>query len=288
MMVFFYVMQEVHVDKIIKVIKRLCQEACFSLGVDMIMLLGKAYEEEISPLGKEIIGQLLENAELAEDLKIPMCQDTGVMNIFMEIGQDVHIVGGDIGEAINEGVRLGYKEGFLRKSICHPLTRINTGDNTPAIIHYEIMPGDTIRIVAMPKGAGSENMSRATVFPPAVGHTGMENYVFQTVRETLEAANTCGPVIVGVGIGGSLDMATSLAKKALLRPPGSRALTTDIADLEEKWLNVFNDYGFGPLGFGGKITCLSVQIEWFPCHIASLPVAVNIQCHAHRMKEAVI
>ncbi|MDL1956517.1 MAG: fumarate hydratase [Candidatus Desulfofervidus auxilii] len=279
-------MREIHIGEIKEAIKCLCQEACFSLNTDMIMALKKAQEEEISPLGKEIIGQLLENAKLAEDKKIPLCQDTGVVTIFLEIGQDVHLIGGDIREAIQEGVRQGYKEGFLRKSVCHPLTRKNTDDNTPAIIHFDIVPGKKVKIIIMPKGAGSENMSKATVFPPSVGVEGIENFVYETVKRA--AVNTCSPLIVGVGIGGSLEKAALLAKKALLRPIGQKASDSELANLEKKWLEKINKFGFGPLGLGGRVTCLAVHIESYPCHIASLPVAINIQCHAHRLKEVII
>ncbi|MDY6935348.1 MAG: fumarate hydratase [Spirochaetota bacterium] len=281
-------MKEVRVNKIINVVKNLCKQACFSLCMDMIRLLKKAQEDEVSPIGKEVIGLLLENAELAEDLKIPICQDTGVVSIFTEVGQDVHIVGGDIKEAINEGVRQGYKEGFLRNSICHPLTRENTGDNTPAIIHYDIVPGDEIKISVMPKGAGSENVSKAIVLTPADGLEGIENFVLTSVRATAERAKTCGPLIIGVGIGGNLEMSTTLAHKALLRTVGGKADDIDVAGLEKKWLKAINNFGYGPLGFGGKYTCLAVHIEIHPCHIASIPVAVVIQCHAHRVKKAVI
>ena len=279
-------MREIAVTEITKLIKRLCIESCISLNEDIIKVLKRAEEKEESEIGKKVIKQLLENEKIAKNEGIPLCQDTGVTLVYLEIGQDVHFIGGDLKGAIQEGVRQGYKEGYLRKSVCHPLSRENTGDNTPAIIHFEIVAGDKVKITVMPKGAGSENMSTATVLTPAAGLKGIEQFVCQTIERA--AVNTCSPLIVGVGIGGTIDKAAFLAKKALLRPIGERARDKTLAKLEEKWLEMFNNLGYGPLGLGGRVTCLDVHIETHPCHIASLPVGVNVQCHAHRLKTIVI
>jgi len=279
-------MREIAVTEITKLIKRLCIESCISLNEDIIKVLKRAEEKEESEIGKKVIKQLLENEKIAKNEGIPLCQDTGITLVYLEIGQDVHFIGGDLKGAIQEGVRQGYKEGYLRKSVCHPLSRENTGDNTPAIIHFEIVAGDKVKITVMPKGAGSENMSTATVLTPAAGLKGIEQFVCQTIERA--AVNTCSPLIVGVGIGGTIDKAAFLAKKALLRPVGERAKDKTLAQLEEKWLEMFNNLGYGPLGLGGRITCLDVHIETHPCHIASLPVGVNVQCHAHRLKTIVI
>jgi len=279
-------MREIAVTEITKLIKRLCIESCISLNEDIIKVLKRAEKEEASEIGKKVIKQLLENEKIAKNEGIPLCQDTGVTLVYLEIGQDVHFIGGDLKEAIQEGVRQGYKEGYLRKSVCHPLSRENTGDNTPAIIHFEIVAGDKVKITVMPKGAGSENMCTATVLTPAAGLKGIEQFVCQTIERA--AVNTCSPLVVGVGIGGTIDKAAFLAKKALLRPVGERARDKTLAQLEEKWLEMFNNLGYGPLGLGGRITCLDVHIETHPCHIASLPVGVNVQCHAHRLKTIVI
>ncbi len=279
-------MREIAVTEITKLIKRLCIESCISLNEDIIKVLKRAEEKEESEIGKKVIKQLLENEKIAKNEGIPLCQDTGVTLVYLEIGQDVHFIGGDLKEAIQEGVRQGYKEGYLRKSVCHPLSRENTGDNTPAIMHFEIVAGDKVKITVMPKGAGSENMCTATVLTPAAGLKGIEQFVCQTIERA--AVNTCSPLIVGVGIGGTIDKAAFLAKKALLRPVGERARDKTLAQLEEKWLEMFNNLGYGPLGLGGRITCLDVHIETHPCHIASLPVGVNVQCHAHRLKTIVI
>jgi len=279
-------MREIAVTEITKLIKRLCIESCISLNEDIIKALKRAEKGEASEIGKKVIKQLLENEKIAKNEGIPLCQDTGVTLVYLEIGQDVHFIGGDLKEAIQEGVRQGYKEGYLRKSVCHPLSRENTGDNTPAIIHFEIVAGDKVKITVMPKGAGSENMSTATVLTPAAGLKGIEQFVCQTIERA--AVNTCSPLVVGVGIGGTIDKAAFLAKKALLRPVGERARDKTLAQLEEKWLEMFNNLGYGPLGLGGRVTCLDVHIETHPCHIASLPVGVNVQCHAHRLKSIVI
>ena len=275
--------KEIAAEEITKTVKRLCIEANTILGDNMIEALTKGYEIEESPVGKDIFRQLLENAKIAKEEGLPLCQDTGLAVVFVEMGQDLHMVGGDLNEAINEGVRQGYKEGYLRASSLDPLTRKNFGDNTPAVIHVEIKPGDKLKLALAPKGFGSENMSRVVLFPPAVGIEGVKKFVVQRVEES--GPNPCPPVVVGVGIGGTLEKAAIIAKKSLLRPLGRRHANPDIAELEEDLLKEINKLGIGPQGLGGTITALAVHIETYPTHIASLPVAVNIQCHAARHKE---
>ncbi len=279
-------MREINVAELTKAVKRLCIESCTSLNEDVVSALKMAIEKEESPWGKRSLEQLLENEALARKEGIPLCQDTGITLVYLEIGQDVHFIGGDLEDAIQEGVRHGYKEGYLRKSVCHPLTRENTGDNTPAMLHFDIMPGDRVKITVMPKGAGSENMSAAKVLTPAAGLDGIRDYLCQVIERA--AVNTCAPLIIGIGIGGTLDVAALLAKKALFRPIGERSSDEKVAQLEGQWSNMINELGFGPLGLGGRITCLDVHIEIMPCHIASLPVAIKVQCHAHRLKSTVI
>jgi len=247
----------------------------------------KAYREEISQNGKEIIQQLIMNAEIAREERIPICQDTGFTVVFVELGQDVRIVGGDFYEAINEGVRRGYKEGYLRKSIVsHPLERKNTGDNTPAVIHTKIVPGDNLRLIVAPKGGGSENMSALKMLKPSEGVEGVKKFVVDVVKNA--GPNPCPPVIVGVGIGGTFEKAAQLSKEALLRRLGEKSKYPDIARLEDELFDEINRLGIGPQGLGGKTTALAVHIEIYAAHIASLPVAVNINCHAARHKEAVL
>ncbi|SHE55534.1 fumarate hydratase subunit alpha [Desulfacinum infernum DSM 9756] len=276
-------MREIHVDAIIAAVRDLCIRANTELGEDVLDAFRKALEREESPAGKDILKRLIQNAEIARTEGVPMCQDTGFAVIFVDMGQDVRIVGGGLREAVEEGVRQGYRDGYLRKSICHPFTRQNTGDNTPAILHLDIRPGDHFRITAAPKGGGSENMSRVTMLTPAVGVQGVKDFVVQRVKES--GPNPCPPTIVGVGIGGTFETAALLAKKALLRPLGSLNPDPELAALEADWLEAVNSLGIGPQGLGGRITSLAVHIEMMPCHIASLPVAVNIQCHAARHKE---
>ena len=266
---------------------KLCQEANFKLGDDVVAALEKAGQEEISPTGKNIIQQLIENARLACKESLPICQDTGFAVVFLEIGQDVHITGGDLCAAVNEGVRKGYQEGFLRKSILgHPLERKNTGDNTPAVIHYCLVPGDKMKITVAPKGGGSENMSGLKMLKPADGLAGVKKFVLEQVSAA--GPNPCPPVIVGVGIGGTFEKAAFLAKKALLRPVGQKSPLPDIARLEEELLTEINKLGIGPQGLGGLITALAVHIEVYAVHMASLPVAVNLNCHAARHKTIII
>ncbi len=276
-------MREVSVQRITEAVRDLAIKANTELGDDVLRAFEQALEKEESPTGKEILRRLIENAKIARQERIPMCQDTGFAVVFVEIGQDVRIIGGSLKDAITEGVRRGYEEGYLRKSICHCITRKNTGDNTPPVIHFDVVPGSTLKIVLAPKGGGSENMSRVTMLTPAVGMEGVRDFVVQRVRES--GPNPCPPTIVGVGIGGTFEQAAILAKKSLLRPLGSRHPDPTLAALEEEWLERINRLGIGPQGLGGRITSLALHIEMMPCHIASLPVAVNIQCHAARHKE---
>ena len=279
-------MREVHVKEVEELVRRLFVEANLYLGEDVLEALRRALQQEESPVGREVLEELLENAEVARRERLPICQDTGLAVVFVELGQEVRMVGGDLYEAINQGVRRAYKEGYLRKSVCHPFSRKNTGDNTPAVVHLEVVPGDEVRIIAAPKGGGSENMSRVVMFTPAAGKEGVVRYVVERVRES--GANPCPPIVVGVGIGGTLEQAALIAKKSLLRPLGEHHPDPEVAALEEEILRRVNALGIGPQGYGGRITALAVHVEMVPCHIASLPVAVNIQCHAHRHKEGVI
>lgn len=262
-------------------------EANYHLGNDVVDTLEKSMEKEISPTGKDIFSQIILNARIASQNQVPMCQDTGYAVIFLEIGQDLRITGGNINDAINEGVRRGYTEGYLRKSIVdHPFKRNNTGDNTPAVIHTKIIKGDTLKIIVAPKGGGSENMSALKMLKPADGIDGVKNFVIETIMTA--GPNPCPPIVVGIGIGGTFEKCALLSKKALLRELGKPSILADIADFERTLLIEINNLGIGPQGFGGKITALAVHIEIYPCHIASLPVAVNINCHAARHKEAIL
>lgn len=279
-------MREVDLRLITEKVKQLCIEANTQLGDDVLRALDEAIEKEESPLGVTILKELKENARIAMEEKIPICQDTGVTVVFIELGQDVHLIGGDLKEAVQEGVRQGYKEGYLRKSMCHPFTRVNTGDNTPAIVHLDIVSGENIRLIVAPKGGGSENMSQVVMLTPSEGVEGIKRFIIQRVMES--GSNPCPPIIVGVGIGGDLEKAAILAKRSLLRPIGSKNPDPELDRLEKEILNEINKLGIGPQGLGGRITALDVHILMMPCHIASLPLAVNIQCHAHRHKEAII
>jgi fumarate hydratase subunit alpha len=276
-------MREIDVKLITEKVRDLCMEANTDLGEDVIGALNRAIGKEESPLGKEILGELKENARIARQEKVAICQDTGFAVVFLELGQDVHLTGGDLNEAIFEGVRQGYRDGYLRKSICHPFTRKNTGDNTPAILHTEIVPGDRVKITVAPKGGGSENMSRVMMLTPSDGIEGIKRYVVQRVKES--GSNPCPPTIVGVGIGGTFETAALLAKKSLLRPLGSKNQDPELDRLESEILEGINRLGIGPQGLGGRTTSLAVHILMMPCHIASFPLAVNIQCHAQRHKE---
>ncbi len=279
-------MRQIDTAEITRAVKEAAIAANYDLGEDLLAALKRGEQEEESPSGREIFRQLLENASIACTERIPLCQDCGLAVVFVELGQEVQVTGGDFAQAIQEGVRQGYGEGFLRKSLCHPLTRANTGDNTPAVIHTEIVPGDRLKITVVPKGGGSENMSRVYMLKPAEGRAGVIDRVVATVQEA--GPNPCPPIIVGVGIGGTFERAALLAKKALLREVGSHNPDPELAALEKELLQAVNDLGIGPQGLGGRITALAVHVVMQPCHIASLPVAVNIQCHAARHKEAVL
>lgn len=273
--------------QIAETVKMMCIEANYYLGDDCVSALNSALKSEKSELPKDIIGQMIENLKVAGKESLPICQDTGIAVVFVELGQDTKITGGSITDAINEGVRQGYKEGYLRKSIVKdPLRRENTGDNTPAVIHYDIVPGDRLKITVVPKGAGSENMSQVKMLPPQAGVTAVEEFVINVVKNA--GANPCPPVIAGVGIGGTFEKSAILSKRALLRPIGSRNPDPFYADMEKRLLEKINGLGIGPMGIGGKTTALDVFIETYPCHIASLPVSVNIQCWVARHKEAVL
>jgi len=279
-------MRQIDTRQLTQAVKDAAIAANHELGQDLLNALARGEKEEESPAGREIFRQLLENARIASRERLPVCQDCGLAVIFAELGQDVQIAGGDFYRAIQEGVRQGYGEGFLRKSLCHPFTRQNTGDNTPAIIHTEIVPGDRLRLFVVPKGGGSENMSRLFMLKPAQGLAGIQDHVVLTVKEA--GANPCPPIIVGVGIGGNFERVALLAKKALLRDVGAPNPDPEVAALEQELLKKINDLGIGPQGLGGRITALAVHALMEPCHIASLPVAINIQCHASRHREVVL
>jgi fumarate hydratase subunit alpha len=279
-------MREINVKVITERVRDLCMEANTDLGQDVLQAFDKAIEKEESPLGVEILRELKENARIAKEENVPICQDTGFAVVFVELGQDVHLVGGNLNNAIQEGVRQGYRDGYLRKSICHPFTRANTGDNTPAIVHTELVPGEAVKITVAPKGGGSENMSRVIMLTPSDGIEGIKRYVVQRVKES--GSNPCPPTIVGVGIGGTFEQAALLAKRSLLRPLGSKNPDPELDKLESEILSEINKLGIGPQGLGGRTTSLAVHIVMMPCHIASFPLAVNIQCHAQRHKETVI
>ena len=279
-------MKEIAAKDITSTVARLCKEANYFLGEDVLAALRNAREQEESPVGRQVLDQILENAEIAAKEEMPLCQDCGLAIVFVEAGQDVHITGGGLYEAIDEGVRQGYDKGYLRKSaVDQPFSaRVNTKDNTPAIIHTEIVPGDKLNITVAPKGGGSENMSRFAVLKPAQGRQGVVDFVVNAVEEA--GSNPCPPTIVGVGIGGSAEKAMMLAKRALLRTVGEPSDDMEVAVLERELLQRINATGIGPGGVGGRITSLAVHVETFPAHIASLPVAVNLQCHSARHKEA--
>ena len=279
-------MREIEVARITRAVKEAAIAANYEPAEDLLRALARGAETEESPSGREVFRQLLENARIAREERIPMCQDCGLAVVFVELGQEVHLVGGDLTAAIQEGVRQGYGEGYLRKSLCHPLTRANTGDNTPAVIHTEVVPGDRLKLIVVPKGGGSENMSRLYMLKPAEGLAGIKEKVVATVQEA--GHNPCPPIIVGVGIGGTFERAALLAKKAMLRELGLPHAYPEIAALEAQLLKEINDLGIGPQGLGGRITALAVHVLMQPCHIASLPVAVNIQCHASRHQEVIL
>ena len=280
-------MREVSTDEITKNIKEMCIEANYILSDDVKNKIINSAAVENSEIGKKILSQLEENMEIAEREQIPICQDTGMAVVFIKIGQEVHITGGSLEDAINQGVREGYTEGYLRKSVVKdPLIRENTKDNTPAIIHYEIIPGDKVEITVAPKGFGSENMSRVCMLKPADGIEGVKNAVIETVK--LAGPNACPPVVVGVGIGGTFEKCAMLAKKALTRDINSESSIEYVAELEKELLDEINNLNIGPGGLGGKITALGVNIEPYPTHIAGLPVAINMCCHVNRHKKRIL
>lgn len=274
-------MRTLETSEIIRNIKEMCIEANHFLAPDMEEALRKAQDTEKAPLGKQILGQLQENLQIAGEDMIPICQDTGMAVVFLEIGQELHITGGSLEEAVNEGVRQGYVEGYLRKSVVKdPLIRENTKDNTPAVIHYEIVPGEQLRITIAPKGFGSENMSRIFMLKPADGIEGVKNAILTAVKDA--GPNACPPMVVGVGIGGTFEKCALLAKKALTRQVNEHSTIPYVKELEEELLEKINKSGIGPGGLGGSTTALAVNINTYPTHIAGLPVAVNICCHVNR------
>ncbi len=279
-------MRQIEVKTIIAAVKNAAIAANYEQDEDMLAAFARGEKEEESPAGREIFRQLLENARIAREERIPLCQDCGLAVIFAEVGQEVQFTGGDFEAALQEGVRQGYGEGNLRKSVCHPLTRQNTGDNTPAIIHTDIVPGDRLKLMVVAKGGGSENGSKLFMLKPAEGLAGIKDKVMATVSEA--GPNVCPPMIVGVGIGGNFERSAILAKKALLRPLADKNPDPELAALEQELMVAVNDLGIGPSGLGGRITTLGVKVLMQPCHIASLPVAINIQCHSSRHQEVVL
>ncbi|MFA7163950.1 MAG: fumarate hydratase [Eubacteriales bacterium] len=273
-------MRTISTDQIIEAVKDLCIDAACILNDDIREKIKEAKQQEESPFAKSILDQLLENARIAKEDRVPLCQDTGIAVVFLRLGQDVHITGGSLYAAIDEGVRRGYSQGYLRKSVLDPLTRENTGDNSPAVIHTEIVDGDRLEITLAPKGFGSENMSKLAMLKPSDGIEGIKAFVLDTVIEA--GANPCPPIIVGIGIGGTMDKAAYIAKRSLLRRLGEKNPDPQLAQLELELLGLVNSTGIGPQGLGGKTTALAVHIEAFPTHIAGLPVAINIQCHCAR------
>ena len=276
-------MRTIPYDLVKQKVKQACIDANLYLGEDVLEGFKRGLAQEESALGKEILEQLIENAQIARTERIPLCQDTGLAVFFVEMGDQVAFEGGTLKDALNEGVREGYRDGNLRKSACHPFTRKNTGDNTPAIIHWDITAGEHLKILFAAKGGGSENMSRVTMLAPAEGMAGIEKFVVDRVWEA--QSNPCPPIIVGIGIGGTFERAAIIAKKALFTPVGKRSTDPELAAMEERLLAKINDLGIGPAGLGGRITALDVHVITEPCHIASLPLAVNINCHSSRHVE---
>jgi len=281
-------MREIECKKIAETISDLFQQGCLYLPDDVLAAIKKARDREESPVAKDVLDKIIENTEVSKKENIPLCQDTGAAVVMLELGQEVHIKGGNLEDCINEGVRQGYEKGFLRKSMVRqPFSaRVNTKDNTPAIIHTDIVPGDKLKISIIPKGGGSENCSRLTVMPPARGRQGIIDFVVNLVEES--GSNPCPPIIIGLGIGGTTDKTMAMAKKALLRKVGEPNPDPEVADLEKEILKRVNNLGIGPMGYGGRTTALAVHAEVFPAHIASMPVAVNIQCWCARHKESTL
>ncbi|HXD95666.1 MAG TPA: fumarate hydratase [Candidatus Acidoferrum sp.] len=280
-------MRDVHVSAIADAVKKLCMEANVSLEPDVLRAFDRALGTERSPAGKQVLQILKDNAELARTRRIPYCQDTGMVVCFVELGQDVHVTGGGLEDAINEGVRQGYREGYLRASIVKsPFDRVNTGDNTPAVIHTEVAPGATLRIMIMAKGGGCENRSKYTMLTPAAGLPAVKDFIIECVKSA--GPDACPPLILGVGIGGTFEKSAILSKKALFRELGSPNPDAMLDGLEKELLERANRLGIGPQGYGGDTTALGIHVISFPCHITSLPVAVTIECHAHRHKEVTL
>lgn len=281
-------MINIDAQEVTRTVSRLFQEACLFLPDDVLNALKQARKTEESPLAQQTLDQILDNAKLAQEEEIAICQDTGVAIVYLEVGQEVHIIGGDLYEAVNEGVRQGYDKAYLRKSmVLQPFSaRVNTKDNTPAVIHTDIVPGNKLKIIAKPKGGGAENMSRLFMLTPAQGRQGIIDAVVQAVNEA--GSNPCPPVIVGIGIGGTVEKTVMLAKRALLREVGKPNPDAETAELEMEILKRVNNLGIGPMGYGGRTTALAVHIEVFPAHIASMPLAVNMQCWCARHKEATL
>ena len=280
-------MREIAANTIRDHVSALCVDSNYTLGDDVAAALKRALTVEESACGRDILQQIIDNADIARQGVYPMCQDTGATVVFMEIGQDVHISGGLLEEAVTQGVRDGYAKGYLRKSMVQdPLRRVNSGDNTPPVLWSEIVAGDKIRLTVVPKGAGCENMSKIAMLKPTEGYEGIEKFVLDSVKQS--GGNSCPPLILGIGIGGSFEKAAWLAKKALLRQVGNRNGDSFYDDMERKLLDKINNLGLGPMGLGGRVTALDVHIEVYPCHIASLPVAINFQCHAARHGSVVI
>ncbi len=281
-------MREIGAQAVTDTVARLFVEANTLLGDDILSTFGSCLKSEASPTGRDVFAQLLENAELARVSGVPLCQDTGLAVVFLEVGQDLHVTGGDLRRAVHAGVARGCREGFLRASVVSPPLgrRVNTGDNTPAIIHETTVPGDRLRITVAPKGGGSENMSALRMLRPADGREGVKRFVLESVAKA--GPNPCPPVIVGIGIGGSFELCALIAKRALLRRLGESHPDPDFALLEGELLEAINRLGIGPAGLGGTVTALAVHVETHPCHIASLPVAVNLNCHSHRHREELL
>jgi fumarate hydratase subunit alpha len=275
-------MRTLQSTEITAAVREIAMSASCDLEPDILDSLLAARDREKSPLAKNALEILLTNANIASREQIPVCQDTGIGVVFVSLGQEV-LVEGDLEQAVQEGIRAGYEDGYLRKSVCDPVTRKNTGTNVPAVVHFEIVPGDKVNIRFLPKGCGSENMSGLVMLPPSAGMAGVEEYIVQKVKDA--GSNPCPPVVVGVGLGGTFEKAALLAKKSLFRPLGESNPDTKVAEIEERILQRLNNEGQGVMGWGGVNTALAVHMETFPTHIASLPVAVNIQCHAHRHKE---
>jgi len=281
-------MREIKAGDVTEAVAKLLIQANYELGEDILNALKKARREEESPAGREVIDTILKNADIARSEKIPLCQDCGTAVVFLEPGQDVHITGGDLYAAVNEGVRQAYDEGYLRKSVvARPFSdRANTGDNTPAVIHTDIVPGDRLKITVLPKGGGAENMARLGMLLPSAGRRGVVEFVVNAVEEAW--SKPCPPLIIGVGIGGTAEKAVSMAKHALLRRVGEPSPDAETAELEKEILEKVNKLGIGPMGYGGRVTALAVHAESFPTHITSLPVAVNLQCHSARHREMIL